>query len=307
MTAEWRFGARSTADDVLAGKDLAGRTIIVTGANSGIGFETARAVAAAGARTIFACRSQRDGDAAVERARATHTNSGAEARVLDLASFASIGRFCATLEAPRIDGLVCNAGLTISSWAETEEGFERTVGVCHIGHFLLTRLLMPRLLASGTPRVVIVASESHRMPARLAFDRLPQARENFGGLVAYGQAKLCNVLMAKSLQRRYGAQGLTACSPHPGTLVTTRIGRNSAVVGLLVKLVSPFTKTPAQGAATSVVGLVHEPATEVAGQYLMQCRPAPSSTESNDPAVADRLWAKSEEWIARANAPAWPQ
>jgi WW domain-containing oxidoreductase len=292
---------------VLAGKNLAGRTIIVTGANSGIGFETARAVAAAGARTIFACRSERDGEAAVERARATHANSGAEARVLDLASFASIGRFCATLDAPRIDALVCNAGLSISSWAETEEGFERTVGVCHIGHFLLTRLLMPRLLASGTPRLVMVASESHRMPARLDFDRLPQARANFGGLVAYGQAKLCNVLMAKSLQRRYGAQGLTACSLHPGTLVTTQIGRNSAVVGLLVKLVSPFAKTPAQGAATSAVGLVHEPATEVAGQYLMQCRPARSSKESNDPAVADRLWAKSEEWIARANAPAWPQ
>ena len=305
-TDTWRFGSRSTADDVLAGRDLTGRTIVVTGANTGIGFDTARALAKAGARTIFACRGEREGNDAVARVRGSHPRAAAEARVLDLASFASIGKFNAELDAAKVDALVCNGGLSISSWADTEEGFERTVGVCHIGHFLLTRLLMPRLLASGAPRVVMVASESHRMPARLDFDRLPQTRERFNGLVAYGQAKLCNVLMAKSLQRKYGARGLTACSLHPGTLVTTQIGRNSTVVGWLVKLVSPFAKTPAQGAATSVVGVVHEPAAQIAGEYLMQCRPARSSKESNDPAVAERLWAASEAWIAPANAPPWP-
>jgi WW domain-containing oxidoreductase len=306
MADNWKFGARTTADEVLAGHDLTGRTIIVTGANTGIGYETARSLAKAGARTILACRGAQAGADAVKRIKSAHPNSGAEARVLDLASFASIGRFCAELDAPRIDALVCNAGLSVPSWQPTEEGFERTVGVCHIGHFLLTRLLMPRLLAAGRPRVVMVASESHRMPAKLDFDRLPLPKEKYGGLTAYGQAKLCNVLMAKSLQRKYGARGMTACSLHPGTLVTTDIGRNSAVVGALIKLVSPFTKTPAQGASTTMVGLVHEPASEIAGEYLMQCRPARSSAESNDPAVADRLWAKSQEWVARANAPEWP-
>jgi WW domain-containing oxidoreductase len=306
MADNGRFGARTTADEVLAGHDLTGRTIIVTGANTGIGYETARSLAKAGARTILACRSALAGADAVRRIKTAHPNRGAEARVLDLASFASIGRFCAELDAPRIDALVCNAGLSVTSWQATEEGFERTVGVCHIGHFLLTRLLMPRLLAAGRSRVVMVASESHRMPAKLDFDRLPLPKEKFGGLTAYGQAKLCNVLMAKSLQRKYGARGLTACSLHPGTLVTTDIGRNSAVVGALIKLVSPFTKTPAQGASTTMVGLVHEPASEIAGEYLMQCRPARSSAESNDPAVADRLWARSQEWVASANAPEWP-
>ena len=306
MADNWQFGARTTADEVLAGRDLTGKTIIVTGANTGIGYETARALAKSGARTIFACRSAQAGNDAVKRVKAALANSGAEARVLDLASFASIGRFCAELDAPRVDALVCNAGLSVTSWQGTEEGFERTVGVCHIGHFLLARLLMPRLLASGKPRVVLVASESHRMPATLDFDRLPQPQQKFGGLSAYGQAKLCNVLMAKSLQKRYGARGLTACSLHPGTLVTTDIGRNSAVVGLLIKLVSPFAKTPAQGASTTMVGLVHEPASEIAGEYLMQCRPARSSKESNDPSVADRLWEKSQGWVARANAPEWP-
>jgi len=306
MAENWKFSAKTTADEVLAGHDLTGKTIVVTGANTGIGYETARSLAKAGARTIFACRSAAKGADAVKRVKATHPNSGAEARVLDLGSFASIGRFCAELDAPRVDALICNAGLSVAGWQGTEEGFEVTVGICHVGHFLLARLLMPRLLASGNPRVVVVASESHRMPAKLDFDRLPLPKEKFGSLTAYGQAKLCNVLMAKSLQKKYGARGLTACSLHPGTLVTTDIGRNSAVVGLLIKLVSPFAKTPAQGASTTMVGLVHEPATEVAGEYLMQCRPARSSQESNDPSVADRLWEKSQAWVARANAPEWP-
>ena len=87
--------------------------------------------------------------------------------------------------------------------------------MCHIGHFLLARLLMPRLLASGAPRVVMVSSTSHKSPPKLDFTQLPMTRDNFKGMGAYGQAKLCNVLMAKSLQRRYGDRGLTACALHP--------------------------------------------------------------------------------------------
>lgn len=286
----------------MAGVDLSGRTIIVTGENTGIGDPTARAVTGAGARVIYACRTAAGGEAAVARARAAHPGCKAEFMELDLASFASIRRFSDALEADKIDALICNAGVALMAWAETEEGFERTVGVCHIGHFLLARLLMPRLLASGAPRVVMVSSTSHRTPAKLDFNQLPMTRENFKGLAAYGQAKLCNVLMAKSLQRRYGDRRMTACALHPGTLVTTDIGRNSALFGVLMKLVRPFTKNPAQGAATSVWGAVHEPAADVAGQYLQDCHIVPCSDEANDPAVAQRLWTLSEEWITRAGA-----
>ncbi|MGB0061690.1 SDR family NAD(P)-dependent oxidoreductase [Candidatus Binatus sp.] len=300
------FGARSSAYDVVAGHDLSGRTIIVTGANTGIGEWTARALAGAGARVIFACRQPASGNAAVARTRDAHPGCKAEFAQLDLASFASITRFTDHLDADRIDALICNAGLVRTSWAETEEGFERTVGVCHIGHFLLARLLMPRMLACAAPRVVMVSSLSHRSPAKLDFDRLPMTRENFRGMTAYGQAKLCNVLMAKSLQSRYGGRGLVACALHPGTLVTTDIGRNSKIFGALMKLVSPFTKSPSQGAATSVYATVHEPASELAGQYLQNCQITPSSSEANDPTVADRLWTASEQWIAAAQPPAWP-
>lgn len=301
-----QFGPRTSAYDVVAGRDLSGHTIIVTGANSGIGEWTARALASAGARVVFACRRRASGEAAVGRARAAHPGCMAEFAELDLASFASIRRFAEQLDAERIDALICNAGLYTLTWAETEEGFERMVGVCHIGHFLLARWLMPRLLAAAAPRVVMVASESHQSPPKLDFSRLPMTRENFRGMIAYGQAKLCNVLMAKALHSRYASRGLVACALHPGSMVTSNIGRNSFVIGALIKLVSPFTKNPAQGAATSVYATVHEPGSELAGQYLEDCRVAKCSAEANDTAVAQRLWVASEQWVARAGAPAWP-
>ena len=126
-------------------------------------------------------------------------------------------------------------------------------------------------------------------------------------MTAYGQAKLCNVLMAKSLQQRYGSRGMTACALHPGTLITTDIGRNSKSFGALIKLVSPFTKNKSQGAATSVYATVHEPAADLAGAYLQDCRVVECSAEANDPTVAQRLWERSDEWISRAGAlPDWP-
>jgi WW domain-containing oxidoreductase len=300
------FGSRTPATEVVAGIDLSDRTIVVTGANTGIGEATARTLAGAGARVVYACRQISSGEAAAARARVEYPACRAEVAELDLASFASIERFATQLDCNRIDALVCNAGLALTTYAETAEGFERTVGVCHIGHFLLTRLLMPRLLATAAPRVVMVSSTSHRSPATLDFERLPMTAGNFNGLAAYGQAKLCNVLMAKSLQQRYGERGLTACALHPGTLVTTDIGRNSKLFGVLMLLVSPFTKNTLQGAATSVFAIVHEPAAEIAGQYLQDCRVAPCSAQANDAAVAQRLWQVSEQWIARAGAPPWP-
>jgi WW domain-containing oxidoreductase len=304
--SESRFGARTSAYDVVAGRDLSGRTIIVTGANTGIGEPTARALASAGARVIYACRQAATGEAAVARAKAAHPGCNAEFAELDLASFRSIKRFVERLRAERIDTLICNAGLFLVTWAETEEGFERTLGVCHIGHFLLARWLMPRLLSSGAPRVVMVSSVAHGSPPKLDFERLPIAPTAFKGMVAYGQAKLCNVLMAKELQARYSTRGMNACALHPGTLVTTDIGRYSKIVGALIRLVSPFTKNPLQGAATSVYAAVHEPASDLAGRYLQDCLVADCSAEANDATVARRLWALSDEWIGRAGAPDWP-
>ena len=313
MAATAQFNGRSTADEVVAGRELGPRRVIVTGANTGIGFDTARALAAAGASLVLACRSAASGEAAVARIRVAHPHADVVFEQLDLASFASILEFCARLGPAPIDDLVCNAGLATTAWDTTDEGFERTVGVCHIGHFLLARLLLGRLLVAPAPRVVMVSSESHRAPRQLDFERLPMTRENFRGLVAYGQAKLCNLLFAQALQDRYGGRGLTACSLHPGTLVTTDIGRDNALIGVLMRLVSPFTKTCNQGAATSVHAVVHEPASDLAAAYLRDCAVGRSTPEARDSATAARLFEFSNTLVEAASRehlemelPPWP-
>jgi WW domain-containing oxidoreductase len=218
---------------------------------------------------------------------------------LDLASAVSVIKFAELLPDEKIDMLICNAGLIATKYEQTMEGLETTVGICHYGHFLLTKLLMPRLLRSGLPRVVMVSSESHRSPKTLDFDRFPLTREDYSMMIAYGQAKLANVLMANELQRRYGEQGLVACSLHPGTLITTNIGRQAMWMRALMILISPFTKSPNQGAATSVYCATEADPQKVAGLYFQDCQPVRMSREAQDVAVAGKLWDISEKWAGQ--------
>ncbi len=298
MNEPGNLGSRSSTAEVLSGIDLTGKKIVVTGANTGIGFEAARAFAAAGAEVILACRNVEKSNEAVARITARHPGAKALGLAVDLASVASVKQFCSQMPFETIDVLVCNAGLVPTRYQETEEGIELCVGVCHFGHFVLCELLLDRILKSEDARVVMVSSESHRSPAQLDFDRFPLSEDTFSAMKAYGQAKLCNVLFANELQRRYGAQGLSACSLHPGALITTEIGRYSGVLGLLVRLVSPFTKNPDQGAATTVYCSARAAAEEIQGSYFSHCSKVGSSKEANNEAVAGRLWALSEAFCA---------
>ena len=298
---------KATPQEALAGRDLEGRRCLVTGATGGIGFEIARALAGAGARVTLGSRDTTAGEQAVECIRGIHLGAEVRSIPLDLASFPSIRAFAEALGDEPLDVLVANAGVYLGGYEETEEGIERTVGVCHVGHFLLTRFLATRLLAASRPRVVLVSSESHRMPPRLDFQRFPQPASTYRALEAYGQAKLCNILMARSLHRRYAGRGMVACALHPGALVATGIGRSSALLRWVVRLARPFTRTPDQAALTPVVGAVWEPAEPLAGAYLKDARPARSSAEGEDPEVAERVWALTEEWVASAGAPPWPE
>ncbi len=300
---EWNlaFDGKSTADDVLADLDLSGKTAIVTGANVGIGFETARALAAKGAHVVLACRSEPKGEKARGEILGRHPLARVSVKALDLSSLDSVRHFAndltgeASLES--IDMLICNAGRFGGGYSETREGHEMTVGVCHIAHFLLVQLLLERVVRAHG-RVVMVSSESHRNPKTLDFDNFPLSRSNYSDLVAYGQAKLCNVLMAKELQRRFSASGITAYSLHPGTLVPTAIGRNSILAKVLIQVVRPFTKGLGQGAATSVLCAAHPEAERAAGEYFSNCRPVRSSRESCDQGAAAKLWQVSEKWVA---------
>ena len=275
--------------------------MVVTGANSGIGFETARALAAAGARVILACRELSGAEDAASRIRAAHPGALAEGQKLDLASLRSVREFSERLDAASVDALICNAGV-FGPYAETKDGFERTVGVCHIGHFQLALSLRERLRAAAPARVVMVSSNSHRMPAKLRFDRLPLARDKYRSVVAYGQAKLCNVLMANELTRRWGPEGITANSLHPGTLMLTSIGRSSLPARLLLTLALPFAKTLVQGAATSVYCATAPELEGVGGRYFIDCKAEPASEEAQSAEVAARLWELSEQWIRAPRA-----
>lgn len=294
-----QFGSKTTADEVVAGMDLSGRVMLVTGANTGIGYDTARSLASAGARVLLACRSSEKGEDAVQRIRGSHPNADVAFKQLDLASFDSIRTFVESLNEPSIDVLIGNAGVVNAKYRESDGGIEHTVGVSHLGHFLLVRGLLPKLLANGGGRIVMVGSESHRSPRTLDFENFPLCADNFSALKSYGQAKLCNTLFANELQRRSGDQGLTACSLHPGNLVTTEIGRDSLLTRIAMTLASPFTKSTAQGAATSVICAVHPDPTAVGGKYYSHCQPTRMSREAENPEVAKRLWELTESWCPR--------
>lgn len=297
--AHKKFSGRSTTDQVLENQELTGKNVVITGANTGIGYEAARSLASKGAKVILACRNQAKTEQAIVNIKQQHPTADVEFQQLDLASFQNIHQFAKNLTLPHIDIFIGNAGLAPMTYSETEDGLESTVGVCHFGHFLLTNLLMDKILAAPKtgigPRVVIVSSESHRMPLKIDFNNLPYNKNNFSFVKAYGQAKLSNLLFAKELQRRYESQGLTACAIHPGNLVTTEIGRDNKWTRIGMKLISPFTKSANQGAATTVYAAAYAPKSEVAGQYLSHCKVMKSSKESHQKDVAKKLWEISED------------
>lgn len=297
MQKKWQFNQRSSADDVVSGHRLDDKTVVITGANTGIGFETARALASVGANVILACRNTDAGQRAVETILQQHQDASVRCTQLDLGALPSVQDFAEKLKEEKIDILICNAGSMSTSLLYTEQGFERTVGVCHLGHFLLCKLLLPKLVAAKTARVVMLSSEAHRYPSTLNIDTLLDPGANYATMKAYGQAKLCNALMALELQKRFSSQGLTACSVHPGNMVSTDFGRESALMRLAFKLISPFTKSANQGAATSVFCATHEPAEDLAGLYFSHCQATKATKEARNDEVAATLWEQSEHWL----------
>lgn len=284
------FGSRTTCDEVLEGVELEGRAVLVTGANSGIGFETARSLAAAGAHVVTACRSKASAETTAERIRASSARARVTPLEVDLARFASVRRAAEQFPSERLDIAICNAGVYQARYEETEDGIESTVGICHFGHFLLITSLLDRLRRAAPARVVMVSSESHRYPRTLEFERFPLTRERYRALIAYGQAKLCNVLFANELTRRLAHDGVTACSLHPGSLIATNIFRSSLGAKLVGALARPFTKSLAQGAATSVYCAVSPALEGIGGRYYADCADKPASRGANDPEAAQHLW-----------------
>jgi NAD(P)-dependent dehydrogenase (short-subunit alcohol dehydrogenase family) len=289
---------------------------LITGANCGIGLETAKALAAQGMHVTLACRDPAKAAAAAAAVREAAGDTGAtvDTLPLDLASLASVRSAVATtLDAGRpIDVLVNNAGImALPTRATTADGFERQLGVNHLGHFAFTLGLLPLLTRPDRPaRVIHVSSSAHQFArAGMSFDDL-QSEQAYTPWGAYGESKLANVLFSAELARRAPpAVRLTSNALHPG-VVKTELARHlvdPASAGFLQRaamaLTAPFLKTPAQGAATSI-HLASSPEVEgVSGRYFVNCKPVSTSAAGYDVDAARRLWEVSAELTG---APAVP-
>ncbi len=278
--------------------DMTGKTVVVTGANSGIGLETALALARAGARTMITARDAERGQAALETIRREAGTEQVDLVLFDLASLESVRVGAAEIldRTDRIDVLVNNAGLVLTDRRETTDGFEATFAVNHLGPFLLTRLLLDRIRSSAPARIVTVASTAHRAARQgLDFDDL-QNTADYKGMRAYSQSKLANILFTTELARRLEGTGVTVNCLHPGT-VATGYGRDGDSRGFLafgLQVIKPVIKTPEKGARTSV-HLASSP--EVAGQsgyYYIKAKARNPSKAAQDVGAAGRLWEISE-------------
>ena len=305
------FDATTTTDDVLDGVDLTGKHIVVTGASAGLGEETTRALAAHGALVTMAARDAERSAAAVARIRESVPDARLEVRTLDFASLRDIDRFADDFLSAHdhVDVLINNAGVMACPFATTADGFELQIGTNHVGHFLLTQLLMPTL-GEGS-RVVALSSAGHR------FSDVDLEDPNFETTPydpwgAYGRSKTANALFAVELDRRLAERGAHAYSLHPGGSVT-ELGRHlteetlAAMTASLPPGETMEWKTVPQGAATSVFAATAPGLDAHGGAYLedcaiAECNEVPDSRGgikpyAIDPDRAAVLWTKSEDWI----------
>ncbi len=310
------FGARSTALELIAGHDLTGREAIVTGAASGIGVETVRALATAGARVVLAARNREAAESVASTLR-TETIAGAiEVDVLDLASLKSVRAFVEhylALNRP-LHILINNAGVMAPPLSYTEDGFELQFGTNHIGHFALATRLLPALEAAGTARVVSLSSIGHRR-SDIDFDDVNFRERVYEPFIGYGQSKTANALFAVGLTRRYSSRGITSNAVMPGGILTglqKHMTRESQMaMGWFDEsgTPNPRFKNTAQGAATSIWAAVSPDLQGVGGRYLEDCaiaRPWTSEQPMSgympyalDPDRAERLWSVSEKLVAQ--------
>jgi NAD(P)-dependent dehydrogenase (short-subunit alcohol dehydrogenase family) len=307
------FGFDSTAAEVVAGVDLAGKRAVVTGAGSGIGVETARALAGAGAAVTMAVRRTGDAEAVAADIRATTGNDAVAVAPLELTDRASIAAFVEAWEGP-LDILVNNAGvMALQELTLSDRGHEMQFATNHLGHFALALGLHNALAAAGSARIVSVSSSGH-LRSPVVFDDLDYAFRDYDPFGAYGQSKTANVLFAVEATRRWANDGIAANALMPGG-IATELQRHVGGAAYIEQAVERYRqagsvlKTPEQGAATSVL-LATSPQLEgIGGRYFEDCNEAQVIERRGagisgvapyavDPVNAERLWDLSLELIA---------
>jgi NAD(P)-dependent dehydrogenase (short-subunit alcohol dehydrogenase family) len=315
-----RYGPDTTTEEVLEGVDLSGKRILITGSSSGLGEESARALSSKGAAITMAARNREKNEAAAARIRGKVPGCELELRTLDLCSLESVRSFAAGFLADheRLDVLFDNAGVMCCPQGKTSDGFETQLGTNHIGHFLLTALLAPVLVASAPSRVVVLSSAAHEI-AGIDFDDPMFERREYDAWLAYGQSKTANALFALELDRRLGKEGVAAYSVHPG-MIMTELPRhmNEELLGRFQQRVKaraeaggtegagPKFKSVEAGAATQVWAATTGDLADHGGAYLADCQLAVAgqghgergvAPHAQDPDAAARLWTASEGWV----------
>ncbi|XP_013412744.1 retinol dehydrogenase 13 [Lingula anatina] len=281
---------------------LDGKTVVITGANTGIGKETAIDLAKRGARVILACRDMKKGQQALEEvSNVSESPNSVVLHHLDLASLKSV-RKCADeilKKEEKIDILINNAGVMMCPYTKTEDGFEMQFGTNHLGHFLLTNLLLDRIKASAPSRIVNVASRAHEMGEMNFADLMGE--KGYSSVKAYGQSKLANILFTRELARRLEGCGVSTYAVHPGA-VKTELGRHLFLSHpifeyLLFPVIWLLLKTPKQGAQTSIYCSVAEELDGISGKYYSDCAELEPSRRAQNEDDAKKLWEISEKLV----------
>eukprot|EP00794_Sanderia_malayensis_P007971 gene7971-8830_t len=281
---------------------LDGKTVVITGGNTGIGKETAIDMAKRGARVIVGCRNKQKGEEAIADIREQSGSKNVHLRSLDLASFASIRAFAEGVlrSESRLDILINNAGIMACPFAKTEDGFQTQFGVNHLGHFLLTNLLVDLIEKSAPSRIVIVSSLVHRFVFSVDFDKYNNV-DSYTPWGAYNESKLANVLIASEWARRLKDKNVSVFSLHPGS-VATDLQRHSLRSNAFKEIcMYPFLKltfkNPQQGAQTSIHCAVQEGIEHLSGEYFADCTVATKSALAKDEKLAKQIWDMSVELI----------
>jgi len=296
-----KLGKHSTAEQAAASVDLAGKNIVITGANSGIGLESAKVLAKHGANVIMACRDPVKSDKALQEVLAYCGNNNVRTMALDLSDLDSVRKFVvdyntATANAP-INVLLNNAGVMATPYGKTKQGFELQFGTNHLGHFLLTNLLLPNLIAAGPSRVVNVSSSAHGLHGMNWSDINWEKKYKKWG--AYGQSKTANILFSKELSHRYAKDGVFSNAIHPGVISNTNLNNNVHGPGaFLLAMFSKMTgKDIPAGASTQVYVAVAPELEGVHSKYFEDCHEKTPSKHANNAEDASKLWEYSERAV----------
>ncbi|XP_038852890.1 retinol dehydrogenase 12-like [Salvelinus namaycush] len=269
---------------------LDGKTVLITGANTGIGKETALDLAKRGARIIMACRDMEKAEGALKEVVEGSGSQNVVIKKLDLSDTKSIREFAETInkEETKLNILINNAGVMVCPYGKTADGFEMQIGVNHMGHFLLTHLLVDLIKKSTPARIINVSSTAHSWGI-INLDDI-NSEKGYDKKKAYSQSKLANILFTRSLAKKLQGTGVTAYSLHPGVVQTDLWRHLSAPQAAIMKMISPFTKTSVQGAQTTIYCAVAPELETESGEYYSDCAPANCSSSASDDDTAQKLW-----------------